>query len=57
VIISLDAQRGLIYSGIGKGAATMKNWVGYQYSPSQYSGDRRLFLFILPTPCSPLHNS
>jgi len=25
VIISLDAQRGLIYSGIGKGAATMKN--------------------------------
>jgi pyruvate kinase len=29
VIISLDAQRGLIYSGIGKGAATMKNWVGY----------------------------
>jgi len=25
VIISLDAQRGLIYSGIGNGAATMKN--------------------------------
>jgi hypothetical protein len=30
VIISLDAQRGLIYSGIGNGAGTMKNWVGYQ---------------------------
>jgi pyruvate kinase len=25
VIISLDAQRGLIYSGIGNGAATLKS--------------------------------